>query len=57
MFSLQSPHQDEYNEYTHHTIFNIKKEITETLPNTIIFAAMVFFSVIAMINELSCSSN
>ena len=28
MFSLESPHQGDSNEYTKHTIFNIKKKIT-----------------------------
>ena len=28
MFSLESPHRDDSNEYTQYTIFNIKKKIT-----------------------------
>ena len=28
MFSLESPHRGDSNEYTKHTIFNIKKKIT-----------------------------
>ena len=28
MFSLESPHRDDSNEYTKHTILNIKRKIT-----------------------------
>ena len=28
VFSLESPHRDDSNEYTQYTIFNIKKKIT-----------------------------
>ena len=37
VFSLESPHQDDPNEYTQYTIFNIKKE------NNPKSAAMGFF--------------
>ena len=40
MFSLESPHQGDSNEYTQYTIFNIKK-ITLNYHNS---AAMGFFS-------------
>ena len=32
MFSLESPHQGDSNEYTHHSIINIKKKITLNYP-------------------------
>ena len=41
MFSLESPHRGDSNEYTQYTIFNIKKKITVNYPN---FAVMGFFS-------------
>ena len=41
MFSLESPHQGDSNEYTQYTIFNIKKKLTLNYPK---FAAMGFFS-------------
>ena len=34
MFALESPHQDDTNEYTKHTIFNIKKKITLKYPRS-----------------------
>ena len=40
VFSLESPHRGNSNEYTQHTIFNITKKITL---NYIISAAMGFF--------------
>ena len=41
MFSLESPHRGDSNEYTQYTIFNIKKKkITLNYPKS---AAMVFF--------------
>ena len=41
MFSLESPHRGDSNEYTQYTIFNIKKKITLNYPKS---AVMVFFS-------------
>ena len=41
VFSLQSPHQVDYNEYTQHNIFSIKKKITLNFPKSV---AMDFFS-------------
>ena len=41
MFSVESPHRGDSNEYTQHTIFNIKKKITLKYPKP---AAMDFFS-------------
>ena len=32
MFSLESPHRGDSNEYTQHAIFNIKKKITLNYP-------------------------
>ena len=32
MFSLKSPHRGDSNEYTKHSIFNIKKKITLNYP-------------------------
>ena len=40
MFSLESPHRGDSNEYTKYTIFNIKKKITLNYPES---AAMGFF--------------
>ena len=46
MFSLESPHQGDSNEYTQHVIMNMKNKITllYIIPNIIVFAAMGFFS-------------
>ena len=33
LFSLESPHRGESNEYTQHTIINVKEEITIDYPN------------------------
>ena len=40
MFTLESPHRGDSNEYTQYTIFNIKKEIALNYPK---FEAMGFF--------------
>ena len=40
MFSLESPHRDDSNEYTYYTIFNIKKKLTLSYLKS---AAMGFF--------------
>ena len=41
MFSLESPHRGDSNEYTQHTIFNIKKDkITLSYPKS---GAMGYF--------------
>ena len=40
MFSLESPHRGDSNEYTQYTIFNIKKKITLNYPKS---AAIGFF--------------
>ena len=57
VFSLESPHRDDSNEHTKHTIFNIKKKITLNYPKS---AVMGFFSKglknefeTAMVNEAS----
>ena len=57
VFSLESPHRGDSNEYTQHTIFNIKKKITQNFPKS---AAMSFCSKglnkefkTAMVNEPS----
>ena len=34
MFSLESPHRGDSNEYTQYTIFNIKKETTLNYPKS-----------------------
>ena len=39
MFSLESPHRGDSNDYTHYTILKIKKEITVIYPRS---AAMGF---------------
>ena len=41
MFSLESPHRGDSNEYTQHTIFNMNKKDTINYPKS---AAMGFFS-------------
>ena len=41
MFSLESPHQGDSNEYTKYTMFNIKKKITLNYPKS---AALELFS-------------
>ena len=41
MFSLESPHRGDSNEYTQYTIFNMNKKITLNYPKS---AAMGFFS-------------
>ena len=57
LFSLESPHRGDSNEYTQYTIFNIKKRITLNYPKS---AAMGFCSKVlkngfetAMVNEPS----
>ena len=40
MFSLESPHRGDSNEYTKYTIFNIQKKFTLNFPKS---AAMGFF--------------
>ena len=40
MFSLESPHQGDSDEYKQYTIFNIKKKITLNYPKSV---AMRFF--------------
>ena len=40
MFSLESPHQGDFNEYTQYIIFNVKKKITLNYPKS---AAIGFF--------------
>ena len=40
MFSLESPHRGDFNEYTQYTIFNIKTKITLNYPKS---AAIGFF--------------
>ena len=57
VFSLESPHRGDSNEYTQYTIFNIKKKITLNYPKS---AAMDFCSKglksefeTAMVNEPS----
>ena len=42
MFSLEPPHRGDSNEYTQHTIINIKEEAPKILLNTM-SAAMGFF--------------
>ena len=41
--SLESPHRGDSNEYTQHTIINIKRKSLEIIPNTIMSAATGFF--------------
>ena len=41
VFSLESPHRGDSNEYTHHTIISIKSR--RIITNAIMFAAMGYF--------------
>ena len=43
MFSLESPHRGDSNEYTQNTIINIKRKSPEIMPNTIMSAGMGSF--------------
>ena len=49
VFSLESPHQGDSNEYTQYTIFNIKKKITLNYPNS----AAIGFCSKAVVNKPS----
>ena len=42
VFSLESPHRGDSNDYTQHIAINITRESPETIPNTIMSAAMGF---------------
>ena len=42
VFSLESPQRGDSNEYTQHTIINIKRKSPEIIPNTIMSGAMGF---------------
>ena len=59
-FSLESPHRGDSDEYTLHTIINIKRKSPEIIPNRILSAVMGFFGgglknefEIAVVNEPS----
>ena len=39
VFSLESPHRGDSNEYTQHTIINIKRKSSLIIPNVIIMSA------------------
>ena len=43
VFSSESPHRGDSNEYTQHTMINIKRKSPEISQNTIMSAAMIFF--------------
>ena len=43
MFSLESPHRGDSNEYTQHTKINIKRKSPKIFQNTIMSAAMMLF--------------
>ena len=43
MFSLESPHRGDSNEYIQDTIINIKRKSPEISQNTIMYATMIFF--------------
>ena len=60
MFSLEASHRDDSNEYTQHTIINIKRKSPEHIPKSIMSAVMGFICYeltkefeIAVVNELS----
>ena len=42
VFSLESPHRGDSNEYTPHTMINIKRKSSEISQNAIMSAAMIF---------------
>ena len=39
-FSLESPHRGDSNDYTQHTIINMKRKSTKLSHNTIMYAAV-----------------
>ena len=41
-FSLESPYRGDSNEYTQHTIINIKRKSPEISQNTLMHAAIIF---------------
>ena len=41
--SLESPHRGDSNEYTQHTVIDIKKKSPEIIQNTTVSAATMFF--------------
>ena len=43
VFSLESPHRVDSNEYTQHTIIDRKRKSPEIYQKTIMSAAMIFF--------------
>ena len=43
VFSLESPHRGDSNEFTQHTIISIKRKSLEIILNAIMSAAMGFF--------------
>ena len=43
MFALELPHRDDPNEYTQHTIINIRQKIILNIQNIIMSVAMGFF--------------
>ena len=57
MFSLESPHRGDSNEYTQYTIFNIKKKIPLNYPNSAVmgfcFKGLKSKFETAMVNEPS----
>ena len=55
MFSLESPHRDDSNEYKQYTIFNIKKKITPIILNLQLWDFFPRDSrmIIAVVNEPS----
>ena len=51
VFSLESPHRGDSNEFTQHTIINIKRKSPEIMPNTIMCGAM------GLVRDTRTSSN
>ena len=43
MFSLETPHQGDSNEYKQYTVISIKRKITRNYPKSIMSAAVGFF--------------
>ena len=42
VYSIESTHRGDSNEYTQHTMITIKRKSPEIIPNTIMFATMGF---------------
>ena len=53
MFSLESPHRGDSNEYKQYTIFNVKKKITLHHPKSAVMNENEFETAVVHVNEPS----